>query len=411
MSSGSYSLSALDEQMGVLRTDPQKTAEWIRNAATNEDVLDRILAEEELDVKHESTRQLGPVRRAVLGTREVPSKYKELVTNRQSLADIQVPDRVQRNARAALEMGKPLVLYGPTGTGKTYFARQLADQMCDWDEVHTATPAWTPSDIVGGIEPAEEEGGFAYQNQPGIISQAVIDAEEFGLEWGVILDEITRADISQVFGPLYTAVEYPEQTIYQDDQYEVRLSDRVNIICTMNMSDRTVNELDDAITRRFAMVKIDEYDYDARDSMFTDWVETNLPEHTPFDPEQLVELFHADYRGLNEGTTIDEDGPITRFGPMHYVDIAEFLGSACTEGGEYSDPEMVGEAVGQALATYTLPRLLNTATLPQMRQLETHYEDLNARDQFDVFELAPAVELVRQEITAEERQMDRTVFE
>jgi len=411
MSSGSYSLSALDEQMGVLRADPQKTAEWIRNAATNDDVLDRILVEEQLDIKHESTRQLGPVRRAVLGTREVSDEYKELVTNRQSLADIQVPDRVLRNARAALAMGKPLVLYGPTGTGKTYFARQIANQMCDWDEVHTATPAWTPSDIVGGIEPAEQEGGFAYQKQPGIISQAVIDAEEFELEWGVILDEITRADISQVFGPLYTAVEYPEQTIYEDGQHQVRLSDRVNIICTMNMSDRTVNELDDAITRRFAMVKIDEYDYEARDSMFTEWVEDNLPAHAPFDPEQLVQLFHADYRGLNEGTTVDEEGPITRFGPMHYVDIADFLGSACSEDGEYGDAEMMGEAVGQGLATYTLPRLLNSATLPQMRQLETHYENLNAREEFDVFELEPAVELIRQEITSEQRQMDRTVFE
>ncbi|MDS0300945.1 AAA family ATPase [Halogeometricum sp. S1BR25-6] len=411
MSSGDYSFRSLKEQLGTLRRDPETTAEWVKNAATNEEVLDEILIKEQLDVKHESTRQLGEVRRAVLGNLEIPDRYKQLVTDRQELAKIRVPDRVERNARAALEMGKPLVLYGPTGTGKTYFARQLADDLYDWDEVHTATPSWTPSDIIGGIQPAEEENGFAYRKQPGIVSKAVIDAREFGIEWGLILDEITRADISQVFGPLYTAIENSEQTIYQDDKHNVQLDSNVHIICTMNMSDRTVNELDDAITRRFAMVGLDEYDRAARDDLFSEWVDEHVPAIVPYDHETLVSLFHADYDGLNEGTTIDDDEPISRFGPMHYKDIAEFLGSACGSGGQYEDEELMDEAVGQAFATYTLPRLLNTATLPQMRQLETHYEVLSNDEEFIRFDLTPAIELVKREITAEGRQMNRTVFE
>jgi len=93
------------------------------------------------------------------------------------------------------------------------------------------------------------------------VSEAVQRARRFDVEYGVILDEITRADISKIFGPLYTAIENPHQTIFETDEGEtIELDERVNIICTMNMSDRTVNELDNAITRRFAMIELDEYE-------------------------------------------------------------------------------------------------------------------------------------------------------
>jgi len=51
-----------------------------------------------------------------------------------------------------------------------------------------------------------------------------------------------------------------------------------------------------------------------------------------------------------------------RFGPMHYRDIAVFLGVGCREGGEYEYDQT--DAVGQAFRTYIVPRLLNAAAFP-----------------------------------------------
>ena len=67
---------------------------------------------------------------------------------------------------------------------------------------------------------------------------------------------------------------------------------------------------------------------------------------------------------------------------MHYRDVIEFVGKnvdgSGSENGIYDDVE---EAIGRAFKTYITPRLLNTASYPQVKQLVDHYERLD--DQFD----------------------------
>jgi len=399
----SYSRADAEDEINILRRVEDDVVDAIRNAES-EDVLEYLIEEQELDSVHDGKRGLGTVRKAVLESPIASDRLKRIVSLRgdETPEDILVPRDVQRNAKVALEAGKPVVLYGPTGTGKTTFAKQLARETGIGYTLNTATPSWTPSDIIGGVSPDYTGDDLSYRTKLGCVSEAVQRARKFDVEYGVILDEITRADISKIFGPLYTAIENPHQTIFETDEGEtIELDERVNIICTMNMSDRTVNELDNAITRRFAMIELDEYEEDKRRQLFKDWITTHVTDQSDLVDSEILRLFERDYEGINHGHESTSQGSIMRFGPMHYRDIAVFLGVACREGGEYEHDQTA--AVGQAFRTYIVPRLLNSAAFPQVERIVQHYRAMN--DEFDEFDLAPAAELAERELEQERRQM------
>ncbi|UIO99873.1 AAA family ATPase [Halobaculum sp. CBA1158] len=406
-SSGDYTVEEAKENLDVLRAVPDQVVEAIGDAS-DERVLEFLIREQQLDIHHEGDQGVGVIRQAVLESPLASQELKRTVITRgdDTPEEILVPDDVERNARTALRTGKPVVLYGPTGTGKTTFAKQLALQHCVGFSLHTATPSWTAKDIIGGIGPnLTGSSGYRslnYETELGAVSEGVKRARDFDIPYAVILDEITRADISQIFGPLYTAIENRNQTLIETDDGEtIELDEDVSIICTMNMSDRTVNELDNAITRRFAMVELDEYEDDDRRALFEGWLEDNLGDIPLLGNDDLLDLFEADYDGINNGSEQASRGPIMRFGPMHYRDVTIFLREALQDEALYMDaPE---QAVGQAFRTFIVPRLLNSAAFPQIEQIEEHYRALD--NDFEMFDLAPAADLASRELEAERRQM------
>ncbi|SDG40853.1 AAA family ATPase [Halorientalis regularis] len=406
-SDNSYSLKKAKDNLDVLRAVEDKVVEAIDQAAST-DVLEYLIREQQLDLHHEGDQGVGRIRRAVLESSKASQNLKRTVITRgdDTPETILVPDAVERNAKTALKTGKPVVLYGPTGTGKTTFAKQLALNHCVGYSLHTATPSWTAKDIIGGIGPnLTGSSGYQslnYETELGAVSEGVKRARDFDIPYAVILDEITRADISQIFGPLYTAIENRNQTLIETDDGEtIELDEDVSIICTMNMSDRTVNELDNAITRRFAMVELDEYEDDDRRALFEGWLEDNLGDIPLLGNDDLLNLFEADYDGINNGSEQASRGPIMRFGPMHYRDVTIFLREALQDEALYMDaPE---QAVGQAFRTFIVPRLLNSAAFPQIEQIEEHYRALD--NDFEMFDLAPAADLASRELEAERRRM------
>lgn len=390
----------------IINADPS-AIEFI-NRTSDPDAIRYLVEKEQIDRGASGPRE--DVRESLLTSPVTPFDVKQTVAQRNyNLGDTLVPETVKKNALTAISVGKPVVLYGPTGTGKTYFAKQLALETCIDYTIDTATPTWTPADIVGSIQPeTDDDGEIRYHRQAGCVSRGIQRANKYEDNWGVIIDEITRADISQVFGPLYTAIEDESQVIFRsEDGEELTLHDDVKIICTMNMSDRTVNELDNAITRRFAMIELSRYSDEKRASLFEDWI-GELGLDVDIEPERLQDLFEEHHRGINQGTTTtDSDDGIMEFGPMHYTDVTEFLKHACGDGGPYEGEE--GIAVGQAFATYIAPRLLNTAALPQINRLTTHYETLD--NNFEEFDLSPARELTAKQAEAEERDMGISAYE
>mgnify|MGYP002277321197 CR=1 FL=1 len=398
-----YDREDAEDEIEILHRVTNDVVEAIETA-NSEEVLAFLIEEQKLDVVHDGERGIGRVRRTVLESPLASDRLKRIVSLRgdETPEEILVPNDVERNAKVALETGKPVVLYGPTGTGKTTFAKQLARETGIGYTLNTATPSWTPSDIIGGVSPDYTGDSLSYRTKLGCVSEAVQRARRFDVEYGVILDEITRADISKIFGPLYTAIENPHQTIFETDEGEtIELDERVNIICTMNMSDRTVNELDNAITRRFAMIELDEYEEDKRRRLFREWISTHVTEQTDLEESEIIRLFERDYEGINHGHESTSQGAIMRFGPMHYRDIAVFLGVGCREGGEYEYDQT--DAVGQAFRTYIVPRLLNSAAFPQVERIAEHYRALNG--EFEEFDLSPAAELAERELEQERRQM------
>jgi len=406
-SGDSYTKERAKENLNVLRTVDDQVVEAIESAA-NEGVLEYLILEQQLDIHHEGDQGVGPIRRAVLKSDKASRQLKRTVITRgdDTPGTILVPEDVERNARTALKTGKPVVLYGPTGTGKTTFAKQLALRHCVGYSLETATPSWTAKDIIGGIGPQltglSGTRSINYQTELGAVTEGVKRTRDFDIPYAVILDEITRADISQIFGPLYTAIENRNQTLIETDDGEaIELDEDLSIICTMNMSDRTVNELDNAITRRFAMVELDEYEDEDRRQLFETWIDDNLGDIPLVDSGELLDLFEADYDGINHGSEQASRGPIMRFGPMHYRDVTVFFREALQDDELYMDqPE---EAVGQAFRTFIVPRLLNSAAFPQIEQIEEHYKALNKS--FEMFDLSTVAELASRELEAERRQM------
>jgi 5-methylcytosine-specific restriction protein B len=414
--SSDYSLEDAQQIAGEIRRDIDTAVRVIRNASEPDTIqyllneLDEKFGPTPVDILHDGQRGIGQIRQEILESQLVSTDLKrDVITRVDNPRDlnITVPDSVWNNALAALAVGKPVVLYGPTGTGKTTLAKQLAMETAVGYDIETAAPSWTDQDIIGRIAPDYDDNQVEYVKEPGCVPHAVLQTEAYDEDWGLIIDELTRADISRIFGPLYTAIENRSQTLFvTDEDKAVTLSPRVKIICTMNVSDRTVNELDDAITRRFAMIKLGDYDYDSRDQLFRDWVEPSLT-NSPVDSDVLISLFHADYEGLNFS---GEGDGIQQFGPMHYRDVVDFLAEATERNpktdsdpgvGVYSD--MPERAVGEAFKIYILPRLLNDATFSQIQELPTHYRDLN--EQFDEFDLRPAVDLAEQRHQSEEQRL------
>lgn len=160
--------------------------------------------------------------------------------------------------KALLEQRKYLVLQGPPGTGKTRLAKLLAQDLhakTFFIQFHAET---SYSEFVWGIRPILATKDLAYEAKDGILLQAIQHAIRNPQQNVVLMiDEINRANLSNVLGPVFYLFEYQMDASdvsiqLGEDLSLTALPHNLYVIATMNTADRSLAVVDYALRRRFA---------------------------------------------------------------------------------------------------------------------------------------------------------------
>ncbi len=155
------------------------------------------------------------------------------------------------------------IIQGPPGTGKTFLAQKLAQHLIGGGDGFSDTiqfhPAYTYEDFIQGIRPQSQDGQLTYPIVPGRFLEFCEKAEVCEDTCVLIIDEINRANLSQVFGELMYLLDDRQDTkrfITLASGQKFRIPTNVRIIGTMNTADRSIALVDQALRRRFAFVPL-----------------------------------------------------------------------------------------------------------------------------------------------------------
>lgn len=153
-----------------------------------------------------------------------------------------------------------IILSGPPGTSKTWYAKQIALRLTDGNENRIESiqfhPSYSYEDFVEGFVPNAHSGdGADFIPKRKVFAQmcdrALADPYN---RYVLIIDEFNRGDISKILGELMTYIEtdyrgIPFRLPYSEE--ELIVPRNLIVIGSMNPYDKSVTEFDIALTRRF----------------------------------------------------------------------------------------------------------------------------------------------------------------
>jgi len=171
-------------------------------------------------------------------------------------------NRLQQVRRLLNDGYAGVVLSGPPGTSKTWYAKQIAAKLVDLDKRRVRFVQFHASyqyeDFIEGYVPREEGDGFNLVEKH-FLNMCNTAKEAEGKLCVLVIDELSRCDPARVFGEALTYLEMPmrNQPFHLASGKRVAIPTNLVFLATMNPFDRGVDEVDVALERRFAKISME----------------------------------------------------------------------------------------------------------------------------------------------------------